>query len=507
MSIKSAYMYGSGNGTTLEDALGNNDLTLQRLPLTATTWSTTVIPKFHGDAPGGTFYSYNHDSTQSTNYWKKGSDFGSRIYNDFSVTMLVKPKDITMTVDEDAFEYHPFSTGDAVTTNCFQINWKKETAGVGPSDFKWEVECGTKYPIKTFSSIGIADILQVNRWQFIGVSMNRGTNSSVSRSLTDVELNTYWGYEWDPAQSGPYTPVLGQYTYTSVTSPSLLAVNLWAWDNIKIGTDRVALGTLFKDGNITLVRIWDRQLTDDEMFNVYKYNNINGASGAFGDPHILTFKNEFYDLDYNGSIRYFDNCNPDDHIMLNVSIDKGEYYTWQKKKYCRKVFLKHNNKYAIIYLGFRGQPVKVLMNLGFEYKEETLEFNPEAQRYCAMCKRFSSNDEDKIIKHQTKGTGHIVPPLIRNRISVIIKDKTDNVFKFSFTNVNEYNLQPCRINIDIKDKSNINNWKGAIVDRKHAQICKMEDRFYNMKPLPKPKDTDIIPRCITHPYLRDLKLV
>ena len=59
----------------------------------------------------------------------------------------------------------------------------------------------------------------------------------------------------------------------------------------------------------------------------------------------------------------------------------------------------------------------------------------------------------------------------------------------------------------IKDKSNIDNWKGAIVDRKHAQICKMEDRFYNMKPLPKPKDTDIIPRCITPPYLRDIKLV
>lgn len=191
-------------------------------------------------------------------------------------------------------------------------------------------------------------------------------------------------------------------------------------------------------------------------------NNLTGS--AVGDPHILTIYGKHYDFNHIGYLRYFDNCDENDRLIINIKSDKGDYKRWNNNEYIREVFISYNNKKILINTGFRDKKVKVINNIGFIYEENKLEFYPFAKRY-AVNSFFSSSNDDEINEFIRQNPDNMVPELVRN----IVKVKINKTFTITIENVNKYNLQPCRIKLLINNKCyECNKWKGLVIDAKWA---------------------------------------
>ena len=198
------------------------------------------------------------------------------------------------------------------------------------------------------------------------------------------------------------------------------------------------------------------------------YNNVKGKFGQIGDPHIATINGEHYDFNHIGYLRYFNNEN----LIINVKTDHGDYENWANNDYIRQVYIRYNNNYCLVDTGFRGKPVKILINNNFNIKEEKLEFNKKALRYAGYS-NFKSNNEQKINDYLNNSPFDVVPKLIRNKITFYINEN----FDLEIVNVNQYNLQPCRLFLNIKNKMNSSNWKGLVVDRKWAYSSILESIY------------------------------
>ena len=209
---------------------------------------------------------------------------------------------------------------------------------------------------------------------------------------------------------------------------------------------------------------------------------------ANGDPHITTLTNQHYDFNYLGYLRYFDNCNEYDRLVVNVKTDHGDYPRWKENDYMRKVFISYKDKYAIINTGFRGKPVKILDNDGFKYEEEYLDFDEEAYRYASNSK-YKSNDEEDITDYLRNKPNIIIPELVRNKIKLEINDN----FNIIIENVNEYNLQPCRIKLLINNIKNAEKWKGLVIDRKWAHPSKINS-IHDLSYIPDPDPEQELPK-------------
>lgn len=208
---------------------------------------------------------------------------------------------------------------------------------------------------------------------------------------------------------------------------------------------------------------------------------------AFGDPHIKTFSGESYKFDYLGAFRLFESFENDNTIVVNGFSERGPR-RWKKRQYIKKIFIKCNDKSIYVDLGFRGTPVQIIENNGFNYIETQLEFNKDAERYCFKPKStYSTKNLDEPVTED-------LPALIRNEIKI-----QTNLFSIILQNVNEYNLQPCRIALNIPSKSP----KGCMVDRKYAFSSKLDDIKdtkkieYELKNIP---DTEIEPSKIKVEY-------
>lgn len=207
------------------------------------------------------------------------------------------------------------------------------------------------------------------------------------------------------------------------------------------------------------------------VYNADDWSDGIGTSylsiSAAGDPHIMTLNGEHYDFDYIGYLRYFDS-NDNDRLIINVETKRGDYKNWKDNDYMRKLLLHYNDKTIIIDTGFRGKPVKVLVNDKFDFIEEKLDFHVDALRYAGYS-NFKSNNEDKIRKYLLDNPKDVVPKFVRNRIKIFI----NSTYQLIIENVNEFNLQPCRIYLDIKGSIN-KDCKGLAVNRKWANTSKLQ---------------------------------
>ena len=191
----------------------------------------------------------------------------------------------------------------------------------------------------------------------------------------------------------------------------------------------------------------------------------NLEASAFGDPHITTLDNEIYKFDYLGAFRLFDNRNG---FIINGLSEKGPA-RWSHKQYIKKLFIQIEDKKLLIDTGFRSKKVKVLENeSNINYVEQELEFNKEALNYCYECRKYKVP-----INAQLDVEGHILFKPVRNKLTFKFKVK-DEIYKLELMNVNEYNLQPCRIKLT-PIKFNRNNCNGCIVDRKYSLTAPLED--------------------------------
>ena len=111
-------------------------------------------------------------------------------------------------------------------------------------------------------------------------------------------------------------------------------------------------------------------------------------------------------------------------------------------------------------MGFRGSKVKVVYNTGFELIDSDLKFNKKAHNYS-----FKTGKRIKK-KQMTKED----PNMVRNSILFSIGDGEDVIY-ITLTNVNEYNLQPCRININQLSNRLLKNSTGCMVDIKYSVNC------------------------------------
>ncbi len=224
------------------------------------------------------------------------------------------------------------------------------------------------------------------------------------------------------------------------------------------------------------------------------------TASAAGDPHIKTIHGECYEFDYLGAFRMFEYSKNGNYMIINGQSETGPG-RWNKKQYIRKLFIQNNISNILLDLGFRGSPVKVLENNGITYKEKTLSFNKDAKRYYFNNTLFTLDLDEPETEN--------LPGLIRNQLDITlnINNNVDNdeLAFISLQNVNEFNLQPCRLEINVSKKF-INTAKGCLIDRKYAPISKL-DKITDITPLEEPTLEDLknIPKLEIEPKLRNIE--
>ena len=257
--------------------------------------------------------------------------------------------------------------------------------------------------------------------------------------------------------------------------------------------------------------------TYDQSHWQFGTDDSNLTASAAGDPHICTLFGENYEFDYLGYIRLFDNQHvrsgdDNDLIIINGEVKQGPG-RWAHRQYIQKLFIYNAGKTMIVDLGFRGSKVTIEHNDGIDYNECDLDFNDKAQRYCFDCSKkhyFSTTDPNISCEIDSS---HNLPPLVRNQIKFNLcgseEDTKQNKIELSVTleNVNEYNLQPCRLSIDVgNDGIDREAASGCLVHRKYATHCAL-DKLTNIDDLPEPTEEEIkgMPELEIKPILRNIQ--
>ena len=238
------------------------------------------------------------------------------------------------------------------------------------------------------------------------------------------------------------------------------------------------------------------------------------SASAAGDPHICTLFGEHYEFDHLGAIRLFDNQHArsgkdNDLIIINGLVEPGPG-RWAKRQYIQKLFVYNAGKTMVVNLGFRGSKVVVEHNDGIPYEEEELGFHDDALMH-AFTGTASFKDPEKA-KEYAELHGVLVPPLVRNQITFELCGSEEDTaahkveLTVTLSNVNKYNLQPCRINIDTGNDFNKKLATGCLMHRKYATHCAL-DSLTNIDDLPEPTKEEMknMPELEIKPMLRNVQ--
>lgn len=234
--------------------------------------------------------------------------------------------------------------------------------------------------------------------------------------------------------------------------------------------------------------------------NNYAWRSSSSSSltaSILGDPHIKTLDGEYYEFDYLGSFRLLEYTINGEKLIINGKAEPGPA-RWKNNQYIKKLFIQKGENYILIDMGFRGEEVTVLEEKGFAYTEKELDFHKDAKRY-SLTSRYKTNS-------RTEPVTEDLPRLIRNKINFTIDDNNKKpLIFFEISNVNEYNLQPCRLHIKL-DNYNVysKKSKGCLISRLHAPASKLND-IKSCEPIDllSLKDMDEIPELEINPILRN----
>ena len=205
---------------------------------------------------------------------------------------------------------------------------------------------------------------------------------------------------------------------------------------------------------------------------------VGGVGIIAGDPHVTTLLGQKYDYNTLGYSRYFDNCSSDNRLVINCEIRKKVIYNrWRSKRYIRRCSIITPKSYIEIKTGFRGEKVSIIKSNidpseDITIEENGLTFNDNAMRHCTKC-TFDTAENDNALNHEIDNKYHKILQWERN--AIIIKIKLDQEYIIDFENVNADNLQPGKIGLNFKNKSQVNSYKGIIVDQKWASSCTLEN--------------------------------
>ena len=215
--------------------------------------------------------------------------------------------------------------------------------------------------------------------------------------------------------------------------------------------------------------------TDD--WSVSTDNRFDAS--AAGDPHITTLNGERYKFVHVGPFRLFQDVIDGKLLIINGCSENGPT-RWSMNEYIKKFFIQYGDKNILIDNGFRGQEASILENNGIEYTEKKLPFHKTAKRYSHGLngvRHYSTTDSDKPDTED-------LPAFKRNQLEFQIKtDDGKSILNIIVQNVNEFNLQPCRLGINLGDIPISKNARGCIVSKQFAHVCKFDD-IKSVNPLP-----------------------
>lgn len=312
--------------------------------------------------------------------------------------------------------------------------------------------------------------IEDDKWRFVAVSYK------YDATLANKEIKTYLFRPSNSTTTAEYTN-----TYTSTTGSAngynrILSTYGFKFNTFKFGTNRQ--NKKYFRGNISASRGYNYVLSSSEITNIYQYNSLNAS--VAGDPHMKTLSGVFYKYDYLGNFRLLSNNHkdPSKRIVINGYSDYGEKKRWGTRQYIRKIYIFCCNKSILINTGFRGIPVSVIENNGIKYTETELSFNEDAEINCFDCRtdfKISEWDTDSVNNH-IKETGHRILKPVRN--SITIELTANNIsFLVNITNINNYNLQPCRVNIEPLGKIS-NSFSGTLISRIYSIQSNIPDIKY-----------------------------
>ena len=210
-----------------------------------------------------------------------------------------------------------------------------------------------------------------------------------------------------------------------------------------------------------------------------------GKLGARGDPHIYTCLNEMYDLDQIGNFRFFDNNSKTNRTFINCSIINPTLHRWKHKKYFNNILISNNKEILIINLGFRGERIEVLYqssNSNFNIHECIEPFELYTNNYCVRCAYQTNYKNINKIKDHCKTKRHYFKPLVKNSLIIKFSDQIQN-YTLSVSNINNFNLQPCRIDLDLSQKKQrlLKLYSGLVISHKYSGSSNIQTLESNNK--------------------------
>ena len=236
-----------------------------------------------------------------------------------------------------------------------------------------------------------------------------------------------------------------------------------------------------------------RSIDKDAPSTSYTATDWNTASGAFlstsamGDPHITTLNGENYKFDYLGAFRLLEHTVNNNKLIINGLSETGEG-RWHDKQYIKKIYINYNGKDILLDTGFRGSPVHILNNNGIKFIEKTLDFDQDARRYSVTGKGVGARGG--VSKDSDEPVTDDLPELIRNQITILLNDQTSDLMPITIQNVNKYNLQPCRLFVNL-NKDTLKNDKGCLIDRKYVNVSKLSS-ISDITELREPNENDLL---------------
>lgn len=248
------------------------------------------------------------------------------------------------------------------------------------------------------------------------------------------------------------------YGGTTSVSNSAVASSAGTWD-ATLGTSLLDDGT-WDDTDSSNPFLLSHFQADPWDNSTYTSAGDSDIGYAAGDPHITPLIGKRYDLNVLGEFLLFDNNHENRLIIKGVSeCGDGKHY---RLTYIRKLSIELGEKSLLIDTGFRGKKVTILDNKGFtNIKMRDLKMGRNIKRICdeKTCRHKTTDDNYKAHDHND----HIIQPLLRNELSIIINVPGDNTYHIIVRNVNFMNVHPCQVRISPKDISKLDNYSGAIV--------------------------------------------
>ena len=347
--------------------------------------------------------------------------------------------------------FYPDSTSTASAT--FEIALSGSIIGNNGNYYVYSNVAGLDDPPSNILPTGLSGSSLANNFLLADFYDTSGGETTIS-AATKITLN-----------NSTTTTDVGANVITNVPFPGILVIaNSTLADNIDPNNN-----------TSSTYSIWRRDVNNGPTSSFSNsnwasvYTSSNTADGSrlnasiSGDPHVTTVYGITYKFDYLGAFRLYE----DDNIIINGLSERGDKKRWSSRQYVRKIFIQSKNKEILIDLGFRGSKAKVLENNGFEVTEEELEFSNEAKVHSWDCKKeFAIHDLEGIKEHRKN---HKILDPVRNKLNINIEG-----YKIFVENINEFNLQPCRLFFDRID-SNYTNAVGCVIDRKYVGVSLLDD--------------------------------